>query len=76
MTAAWLGVVYQPLQLLIHLFGNTGFQYTYIKAKGAGGFVGLPPLDHLDEIAQRFNHPSDCANGAFMFMDVLRGLHH
>src|SRR5471030_54805 len=44
MAAAWFGVRNQALELLVHLFGNTGFQYANIQAKGAWDILCLPPF--------------------------------
>lgn len=39
------------------------------KAESARRLVELPPLAHLNQKAERLNHPTQCADGAFVLMD-------
>lgn len=58
MSGQRLGIVDQPGQFLVHLFGDTGFEYADQQFEGSGdaGRRLLPPLTDLDQIPQWFNY--------------------
>ncbi|MCY1463259.1 hypothetical protein D9M71_811290 [compost metagenome] len=60
------GVIDQPGELLVHLFGDAGVEYTDFQGESSGHTVrrGLEPLHDLDQVAKWFHHTAQCADGA------------
>ena len=72
MAARRLCISNEALQLLIHFLGNTLLKHANNDAERPRLLVELPPLPHLNQIAERLHHTPDCAYSALMAVNEIR----
>ena len=72
MSADWLRVANNPLQLFNHRLGDADIIEVNLKAESPGRVGNLPPLLERHAVAQRFNHPTNGGDGSLALVDPKR----